>query len=260
MKIIIVIICILIIQINNVQSKSNNEHENRIEFIKKCLENKDNIVEFIENSDYYNKDCFEKDMDLSKSILEIKNLLKKYSSNKFIFTGCIARYIAILNQYLFEYNVQINDKYGIVFGFTGNEDESCLREISNTYIGELETIDKFLFLTKLIQSFKTSSDSSLIENFFIPDYSSVSTNKIDNFKLQKSNFSDIKAIVQKNFVNEIEMIHDISGWIYASNDRTFYHNIYIKLSENCIIKFEYRYDENKNLWYYTKYELVDKYP
>jgi hypothetical protein len=260
MKIIIVMISVLILSISNVYCKLKKEHEKRIEFIKKCLENKDNIENFIKNSDYYDEDCFEKDLDLNKSILEIENLLKKYPSNNFIFTGFNTIYISILNQYIFEYNVQMYDKYGIVFGFKGNEDESCLCEISNTFIGELETTAKFLFITKIIQSFKISTDSALIENFFLPDNNNLSSNNINNFKLHKSNFEKFKKIILMNSVTEIEMIHDLSGWIYASNDTHFYHYMYIKISENCILKFEYRYDEKKKLWYYYSFEQVDSYP
>ena len=55
-----------LISISYLQSKVNKEHEKRIEFIKQCLENKDNMVEFIKKSDFYNEDCFEKGMDLKK--------------------------------------------------------------------------------------------------------------------------------------------------------------------------------------------------
>ena len=56
------------------------------------------------------------------------------------------------------------------------------------------------------------------------------------------------------------MIDELSGWLQLSNGSFFYHNIYIKIAEKCILKFEYHYNEEKNLWYFYSYELVDNYP
>jgi hypothetical protein len=260
MKIIIAIICILIIQICNVHSKTDNEHEKRIEFIKQCLVNKDNLVEFIKNSDYYNEDWFEKGISLNNYIEQIGYILKKYSPNEFIFTGYNVRFIKILNKYLYEYQVKITDKNGIKFSFLVSNKDNCLVEILNAFIGDLETTNKFLFVSRLIQSFNNNSDSVLMEKYFISDKKIISSDKYENFKLHESDFKSLKEIIKKNYKDEIEMIHDLSGWVFATTGTYFYHEIYIKITEKCILKFDYRYDEKKNLWYYYRYELVDSYP
>jgi hypothetical protein len=258
--IIIVIVSIMILSFSIVHSKSDNEHEKRIEFIKQCLANKDNMVEFIKKSDYYNEDCFENKYNIEFFYSQISRSLDKYIPNKFIFTGFSVRYLKFLNQYLFDYNVQITDKYGIVFFFTENNGESCLRGILNSFIGDLETSEKFLFLTNLIQSVKTSSDSSLIENYFKPDNQIVGSNKIDNLKLHNEDFKIFKETVLNNFNSDIELIHELSGWLNISINPKFYHNLYIRISKNCILNFEYRFNIEKNSWYYVNFGVKDSSP